>query len=266
MTIIIPAYNCSKTLGRTLDSLVQQTNKEFSVVIIDDCSTENILDIIKSYEKQLKIKYIRNTENQGCGAVRQIGIDEVGLSDNYIAFLDSDDILFPWAIDTWNQASLSEYDIIFTPFFRKGIGEDPKPFDMRPTLCGPYMTHGKVYSTKFIKEKGIYSDKRIRYYSNDYFLNHLALNCTENIGLINVPTYMYIKTQGSTTMSRTIGKQYSGPMRRFAFEGLRNFFKENNISAKEDVYRQNANKMFRFCMKNKNIIESYIDKINNIKL
>jgi glycosyltransferase involved in cell wall biosynthesis len=51
MTIIIPAYNCSKTLGRTLDSLVQQTNKEFSVVIIDDCSTENILDIINSYEK-----------------------------------------------------------------------------------------------------------------------------------------------------------------------------------------------------------------------
>jgi hypothetical protein len=55
-------------------------------------------------------------------------------------------------------------------------------------------------------------------------------------------------------------------MRRFAFEGLRNFFKENNISAKEDIYRQNANKMFNFCMKNKNIIESYIDKINNIKL
>ena len=47
--IIIPAYNCSQTLNRTLGSLVAQTDSNFKVIIVDDCSTENIKPIIDRY-------------------------------------------------------------------------------------------------------------------------------------------------------------------------------------------------------------------------
>ena len=63
INVIIPAYNCSKTLGRTLASLVAQTDQNFEVIIIDDCSTENIKNIIDDYNNKLKIIYIRNENN-----------------------------------------------------------------------------------------------------------------------------------------------------------------------------------------------------------
>ena len=46
INIIIPAYNCSSTLGRTLSSLVAQTDTSFEVIVVDDCSTEDIKSII----------------------------------------------------------------------------------------------------------------------------------------------------------------------------------------------------------------------------
>lgn len=49
INIIIPAYNCSNTLGRTLASLVAQTDQNFEVIIVDDCSVENIYFIVEDY-------------------------------------------------------------------------------------------------------------------------------------------------------------------------------------------------------------------------
>ena len=89
INVIIPAYNCSKTLGRTLASLVAQTDQNFEVIIVDDCSTENIKNIIDDYNNKLKIIYISNEKNIGCGMSRQVGIDNA--TQKFITFLDSDD-------------------------------------------------------------------------------------------------------------------------------------------------------------------------------
>ena len=61
--VIIPAYNCKSTLERTLGSLVAQTDPNFKVIIVDDCSTEDIKSIVDDYSSKLKITYIRNEEN-----------------------------------------------------------------------------------------------------------------------------------------------------------------------------------------------------------
>jgi glycosyltransferase involved in cell wall biosynthesis len=60
MTIIIPAYNCAKYLPRALNSLVAQTDQNFNVVLVDDCSIEDIKSISDQYN-MLNLTYIRNT-------------------------------------------------------------------------------------------------------------------------------------------------------------------------------------------------------------
>ena len=51
--VIIPAYNCTNTLGTTLASLAAQTDKDFHVIVVDDCSTEDILSVVSGYTEQL---------------------------------------------------------------------------------------------------------------------------------------------------------------------------------------------------------------------
>ena len=68
--VIIPAYNCEKTLARTLSSLVAQTDSDFHTIVVDDCSTQDIKSIVNDFSKQLNITYIRNEANMGCGMSR----------------------------------------------------------------------------------------------------------------------------------------------------------------------------------------------------
>lgn len=73
--VIIPAYNCSKTIRKTLSSLVAQTDKNFNVIIVDDCSSESFSDIVDDFRELLNITYIKNDVNVGPGMSRQVGIN-----------------------------------------------------------------------------------------------------------------------------------------------------------------------------------------------
>ena len=101
INVIIPAYNCHSTLGRTLSSLVAQTDANFEVIIVDDCSTVDIKPIVDDYMSKLNIIYIRNEQNVGCGMARQVGIDNA--TQKFITFLDSDDMFMPYTVETFNS-------------------------------------------------------------------------------------------------------------------------------------------------------------------
>ena len=108
-SIICPCYNSSKYIKSTLDCILKQKNDGFNyeLICIDDGSTDNTIEILKSYENQYlkhNINYIIiEQENYGPGSARNSGIKEA--SQEYIAFIDSD--------DTWHENKLSYvYDII----------------------------------------------------------------------------------------------------------------------------------------------------------
>jgi teichuronic acid biosynthesis glycosyltransferase TuaG len=87
-SIIIPCYNSSKTIIKTLDSVFNQTFKNFEIIVINDGSIDNTLDLLISYDK-LSINII-NQDNKGLGESRNIGIEKS--KGEYISFLDSDDL------------------------------------------------------------------------------------------------------------------------------------------------------------------------------
>lgn len=93
VSVIIPVYNSSKYLKECIDSVLNQSYKNLEVIIIDDKSSDNSLDIINSY-KDKRIKLISLDKNSGVSVARNIGIDKS--SGDYITFIDSDDY---WDLD-----------------------------------------------------------------------------------------------------------------------------------------------------------------------
>lgn len=90
VSIIIPVYNAEKFIGKTIESVLNQTYKNWEMLIFNDKSKDNSLKIIKKYsEKDEKIKVVDSKENVGVVAARNKLIEIA--TGEFIAFLDADD-------------------------------------------------------------------------------------------------------------------------------------------------------------------------------
>lgn len=193
INIIIPAYNCYSTLGRTLSSLVAQTDTNFEVIIIDDCSTEDIKSIVDDYTNKLNIIYIRNEQNIGCGMTRQVGIDNA--TQKFITFLDSDDLFMPYTVEAFNSIIEANPDTEYLhSYFYEQIVIDNNPavflWKDNYTAC-----HGKLYNVELIRKYGIRNSHLVKW-ADDSFFNSM---CSElmNMSIIGIPTVLWTNNKNS---------------------------------------------------------------------
>lgn len=92
ISVIVPVYNTEKYIAECLDSLLAQTLGDFEVICVNDCSPDNVMDIIRQYAaRDSRIKYIDKAVNQGPMKARQDAIDIA--QGRYLNFVDSDDTL-----------------------------------------------------------------------------------------------------------------------------------------------------------------------------
>jgi glycosyltransferase involved in cell wall biosynthesis len=89
VTILMPVYNSEKFLREAIDSILNQSFKNFEFIIIDDGSTDSSKEIIETY-KDPRIKYFNNKENMGVARTLNRGIRLA--KGEYIARMDADDI------------------------------------------------------------------------------------------------------------------------------------------------------------------------------
>ncbi len=89
VSIIMAAYNAEKTIARSIESVLRQTYKNFELLIIDDCSSDNTLDIIAQYN-DCRIRVFIHSKNMGVSHTRHQGVLEA--KGDWIAILDSDDL------------------------------------------------------------------------------------------------------------------------------------------------------------------------------
>lgn len=193
INVIIPAYNCTKTLDKTLSSLVAQTDSDFRVILVDDCSTEDIKSIVDIYTDKLNITYIRNEENLGCGMSRQVGIDNADCS--HFTFLDSDDMFMPYTVETFNSIVKANPDTeyIHSYFYEQRIIHGNPALILHENnydLC-----HGKLYSKKKVDKFGIKNSPLVKY-ADDSFFNSM---CTElfDCQVIGIPTVLWCNNPNS---------------------------------------------------------------------
>ena len=94
VSVIIPMYNAARFIKNTLESLYYQTMKNFEIVLIDDCSTDNSVEVAENLADRFdgRLHVIKLTENNAAPAVpRNIGINFA--HGKYLAFLDNDDFI-----------------------------------------------------------------------------------------------------------------------------------------------------------------------------
>ena len=89
ISVIMPVYNTGEYLGEAIQSILDQTFRDFELIIINDGSSDNSLKIIKSF-KDTRIKFISNTSNRGNYPSRNEGISIA--RGKYICVMDADDI------------------------------------------------------------------------------------------------------------------------------------------------------------------------------
>jgi len=93
VSVILPTYNRADTIGRAIDSVVNQTLSDWELIVVDDGSTDNSTELIlERYSREPRLKLIRQ-ENQGVSGARNTGLR--ASAGKYIAFLDSDDEYLP---------------------------------------------------------------------------------------------------------------------------------------------------------------------------
>lgn len=91
LSIIIPVYNAERFLRRCLNSVLNQTYSNIEIICVNDGSTDDSSEILKSYEKTCKNIFVINQENQGMGASRNNGLRIA--NGRYVGFVDSDDYI-----------------------------------------------------------------------------------------------------------------------------------------------------------------------------
>ena len=92
VSIVTPAYNCSKYIKQTIDSVIAQTYINWELLIVDDCSTDNTVNVVKDINDE-RVHLIINDQNCGTASCRNKALALA--KGRWIAFLDSDDWWFP---------------------------------------------------------------------------------------------------------------------------------------------------------------------------
>ncbi|MFG6489453.1 glycosyltransferase family 2 protein [Roseateles sp. BYS78W] len=93
ISIALPVHNAHHTLAATLDSLVAQSLRDFEVVLLDDASSDDSLEIARRYQDRLALRIIRAEQNLGISGARNRLLAEIDTP--FIAILDHDDLCHP---------------------------------------------------------------------------------------------------------------------------------------------------------------------------
>lgn len=92
VSVVCPSYNAEKYIGLTIQSILDQSEQDFEIIVVDDCSSDKTVEIVKSFNDK-RIRLFVNNENKGAAYSRNFALRHA--IGEYIAFLDADDLWTP---------------------------------------------------------------------------------------------------------------------------------------------------------------------------
>lgn len=213
VSFIIPAYNASRTIHRCLDSIysLSLNDSDFEVIVIDDCSTDDMRDVILKYcTTHPQVRLICQPENRRQGAARNRAIPLA--QGDYITFVDADDYVEKGMGDALKKAKDSNVDLLICQTRAKGIDgtfvyhhldKNVKGVITGKTFCEehyhwhlPGAPWGYIFRKDYIQSSGIYFIENHLHEDCDWILKHIYN--AHAIAICEELIYTYVYTLGST--------------------------------------------------------------------
>lgn len=193
ISVIIPAYNAARTVRQCIKSVLDQTYTEWEMIIVDDGSKDDTLDICQSYDDS-RIRVLHK-ENGGVSSARNMGLKFA--QGDYIAFIDSDDFIESDYLQHLSQGL--GYDIVISGFCyentpesssfrlkladREAVGRELSKLINADQLCYPW---GRLFKRSIIETYHIRFDEAMRFAEDNVFnweylchINSLRIDTTQ---------------------------------------------------------------------------------------
>jgi glycosyltransferase involved in cell wall biosynthesis len=227
ISVVIPVYNASKFIKDTLDSVCAQTLTNIEIICMNDCSTDNSLEILNSYaERDSRIHVYSNQVNSGSAIARQNVFPYI--KGKYIAFIDSDDIIDnDYLFKLYEKTKKDDYDIVcsnvkfhaldgkieicdFPTIYNDGsvdilklmtkfLISVQKTDNLRRVML--FGVWAKIYKTEFIlKEQIVFTSER-EVSNEDFLFNLQAFLKANKVAYVSDTYYNYKVVAGSLSKS-----------------------------------------------------------------
>lgn len=220
-SFIVPVYNVEQYLKECLDSLINQKyNGKYEIVVVNDGSKDNSLQIINEYKKNnSELIKVTNQTNKGLGGARNTGIKEA--NGEWVIFIDSDDFVdvnLLNIVDAELSQIKSNKDIILFNYYRLkndgslelGMSFDSdfvsKMEEKERIFRAPVTAWGKIINKKIFLDNDLWYPEH-RYFEDIAIFPQLC-ECIDHIGILNVPLYYYRQRDYSITNDSNVEKIY----------------------------------------------------------
>lgn len=253
VSVIIPAYNQGNYLGACVKSVLDQTYRDFEIIIVDDGSTDNTCEVATQFSNP-RVRYIYQ-DNRGLSGARNTGIRNA--TGTYITYLDSDDLFLPQKLEILIEKLESEPDLGFVAGQAVLIDENgqkigdifdaPPPSDPVDLLLGNPLHVGSVLLRREWQERAGFFDETLRSYEDwDLWLRLALAGC--KMGWVDRPVSLYrfhraqMTRHGNQMTAATfavLDKIYSAPDLPGNWRALKNrAYSSAHLRAAPQAYRE----------------------------
>ena len=202
VTLIVPVYNVEPYLKRCLNSLINQTYKDYEIICINDCSPDQSWKILKEYSISYpeKIKVLSNEKNLGLGKTREKGISYA--KGEYLMFIDSDDYISNDYIETYMKEMENSKSDMVIGGYRRITPEGKVLEEMVLTkdewakfrMVSPW---GRIMKTQFVREHNLkFGDYKM---GEDSYFNVTAYGESDKIITTDYVGYNWIYREESVS-------------------------------------------------------------------
>ena len=276
VSIIMPTYNREKIIKKAIKSVVEQSEKDIELIIVDDGSTDNTDEVVKNFNDS-RIKYYKR-KNHGIGASRNFGLEKA--TGEYITFLDSDDYLDnDFVKKMYSEIKKKKLDILvcdYIGFYENGNHEKHhiKEFTKTTLYENPDLINivnlapwAKLYNKKIFDNKDIRFPETIKYEDVNFVIK--AFKAAKSIGKLNEYLVYYFVDNVSETLivndkvfdvfkvinildSDLKDKEYNSAKETFIISTLCNYNIQQRRQKNKETRHRFINKSFKYMKDNFN--------------
>lgn len=216
ISVIIPVYNVEKYIGQCIESILAQTMQDFEIVIVDDCSPDGSMEVVRKYaEGDSRFHIVRHERNLGLMQTRKSGYSVA--KGEYSLFCDSDDFLPPNAMEIlYQEAVRTAADVVsgnIVLFYPEDGREEIRTSSLnygngmtevyKSLLLSEYHHNlcGKIFKTRILQD---YKYKTFDHFTNgeDGYLFYQVMEHVTKVFHLPEPVYYYRQNMQSSTRIR----------------------------------------------------------------